>query len=121
MADLALSGSSSDRPGNGGLGLAAVERLEDLDGIDADCARNAQKFDDVDAALAALVFRDEGLRLFQAFRQLMLGQLGALARLDHQLAKSDLLGGMDGFADAARASSHQRGRIIRSSDYPKKG
>src|SRR2546423_4781926 len=82
MADLARSGSSSDRPGNGGLELAAFQRLEDLDGIGADCPGNPQELDDVDAALAALVFRDEGLRLFQAFCQLMLGQLGVSARLD---------------------------------------
>jgi hypothetical protein len=32
-----------------------------------------------------------------------------------------LFRGMDGFVEFARASGHRRGRLIRSSDYPKRG
>ena len=47
-----------------------------------------QKFDDVDAALAALVLGDERLRLLQAPSNLMLGKARLLARLGHQIAKA---------------------------------
>ena len=80
---------------------------------------DSQEFDDIDAALAALVLGDEGLRLFQPFGQVMLGETRLFARFDHQLAKGGLLGGVDGFAYAARARSHRPGRLIPSSDYPK--
>jgi hypothetical protein len=32
-----------------------------------------------------------------------------------------LFRGMDGFVEFARASGHRRGRLIRTSDYPKTG
>jgi hypothetical protein len=51
----------------------------------------------------------------------MLGQLCRFARPDHELAKSGLVGRMDGFAYTAGARCHQPGKLIPSSDYPKKG
>jgi hypothetical protein len=82
---------------------------------------NLDKFHDVDPPFAAFIFGDEGLRSTKALGELVLRQAGGFARPDHQLAESDLSCGMDRFAEFARAGSHRRRRLIRTSDYPKKG
>src|ERR1700694_4694038 len=51
----------------------------------------------------------------------MLGQARALSRPNHKLGKGALALRMDRFVEFARAGSHRRGRVIRSSEYPKKG
>jgi len=50
-----------------------------------------------------------------------MGQPGGLACAGHQLAKSGLVARMDGFIDTAAGWCHQPGKLIPSSDYPKKG
>jgi len=121
MAHFAGVGSSSDRPGSWGLFDTVPQRPQYLDRVGPDRPHDPQEFDDVDPALATFVFGHERLGLFQAFGEVMLGEAGTLAGSDHQLAKGCLLGGMDGFADVARAGGHRRGRVIRSPDYPKRG
>jgi hypothetical protein len=79
------------------------------------------EFHNIEPALATLVFGYKGLRFFQAKGEGLLGQSGGLARPNHKLAKSGLVGRMDRFADTAGARCHQPGKLIPSSDYPKKG
>ena len=61
------------------------------------------------------------MRFVESFGQFLLGQAGRSAGLHHQFAEGGLPCGMNGFVEFARAGSHWRGRLIRSSDYPKKG
>jgi hypothetical protein len=84
-------------------------------------AGDNNEFHDIEPALAALVFGYKGLRFVQPPGEGLLGQPCGLARTDHKLAKSGLVGRMDGFADATGARCHQPGKLIPSSDYPKKG
>src|SRR6266567_3358313 len=123
---LATPGKSSERAttdhasaGSRGLRLRMLQRPQNLYWVRPNRLGDRQEFDDIDAALAALVLGDEGLRPFQPFGQVMLGETRLFARLYHQLAKGGLLGGVDGFTYAARARSHRPGRLIPSSDYPK--
>jgi len=62
----------------------------------------------------------KGLRLLQTDSERMLGQPCRFARPDHELAKSGLVGRMDGFIPRV-PDVHQPGKLIPSSDYPKKG
>jgi hypothetical protein len=94
---------------------------QNADRVGPDRPYNRQKFNNIEPAFAAFILGDEGLGLFQPFGEVMLGQPGRLASLDHQLAKGRLVQGMDGFADTACVRSHARGKMIRSSDYPKIG
>jgi hypothetical protein len=71
------------------------EALEQPNRVGAESAGNRQKFNDVKAPLASLVFRDKRLRSFEPLGDLLLGKAGAFARFDHQPAKSRLLGSMD--------------------------
>jgi hypothetical protein len=64
---------------------------------------------------------NEGLMHPKPSGELLLGEASSIARLDQQLAKSCLAKRMDGFSDSARARGHRRGRLIRTSDYPKTG
>jgi hypothetical protein len=82
---------------------------------------NLDEFDDVDTPFAAFVFGDKRLRSMKALGELVLCQAGSLARRDHQIAKGSLSYGMDRFVEFSRTCSHRRGRLIRSSDYPKRG
>jgi hypothetical protein len=79
------------------------------------------KFHDIEPAFAALVFGNKGLRLLQAQGEGVLGEPGSLACSNHKLAKGGLVRRMDGFIDTAGARCHQPGKLIPSSDYPKKG
>jgi hypothetical protein len=123
MALFARSGSSSDRAAGrrGPLGGATHERLQEADRIRPDRPGDGQKFKDIDATLATLVFGDEGLVHTELFGELLLREAGSSTRLDQQLAKSSLARRMDGLSDSARAGGHRRGRLIRTSDYPKTG
>ena len=78
-------------------------------------------FHNIDPAFPTLLFGDKRLRFFQTDSERMLGQPCRFARPDHELAKSGLVGRMDGFANTAGARCHQPGKLIPSSDYPKKG
>jgi len=82
---------------------------------------DCNKFHDIEPAFATLVFGDKRLRFFQAQGEGVLGQPRRLAGSGHKLAKGGLVGRMDGFADTAAARCHQPGKLIPSSDYPKKG
>jgi hypothetical protein len=82
---------------------------------------DGNKFHDIEPAFAALVFGDKGLRFSQKPGERMLGEPGSLASPNHKLAKGGLIGSMDGFADTAGARCHQPGKLIPSSDYPKRG
>jgi hypothetical protein len=84
-------------------------------------AGDNNEFHDIEPTLAALVFGDKGLRFLQAKGEGLLGQPCGLARPDHKLAKSGLVGRMDRFADTEGSWCHQPGKLIPSSDYPKKG
>ena len=95
--------------------------LQQFIGVRFDGLTNLDKFHDVDTPFAAVVFGDKRLRPTKAFGELVLCQAGGFARPDHQLAEGSLPYGMDRFVEFARASSHRRRRLIRSSDYPKKG
>jgi hypothetical protein len=97
------------------------EGRHQLEWISAKGAGNGNKFHDIQPAFAALIFGDKRLRFFQAQGEGMLGEPGGLARLDHKLAKDGLVGRMDGFIDTAAARCHQPGKLIPSSDYPKRG
>ena len=57
----------------------------------------------------------------EALGELVLGQACVFSRFNHKIAESALAFRMDRFVEFARAGSHRRGRLIRSSDYPKKG
>ena len=100
---------------------ALNQSLQQFIGVRFNGLTNLDKFHDVDTPFAAFVFGDEGLRSTKALGELVLCQAGGFARPDHQLAESDLSCGMDRFAEFARAGSHRRGRLIRTSDYPKRG
>ena len=97
------------------------QALQKFRGIGSDSSADSHEFHDVDSPLTALIFGDEGLRSTKALGELMLRQVSSLARLDHQFAEDGLFRGMDGFVEFARASCHRRGRLIRTSDYPKTG
>src|ERR1700726_3190396 len=85
-----------------GSALATAQKhRHQLEWVRAEGAGDRDEFHDVEPALAALVFGDKGLRFFQATGEGVLGQPGGLARPDHQLAKSGLVGRMNGFADTA--------------------
>jgi hypothetical protein len=92
-----------------------------LERVSAKSASDADKFHDVEPAFASFVFGNKRLRLLQTKGQGVLGQAGGLARANHKLAESGLIGRMDGFADTAGAGGHQPHKLIPSSDYPKKG
>jgi hypothetical protein len=97
------------------------QRLQEADRVSPDRPGDGQKLKDIDATLATLVFSNEGLMHPEPFGELLLGEASLTARLDQQLAKGSLAMRMDGFADSARARSHRRGRLIRTSDYPETG
>jgi hypothetical protein len=89
--------------------------------IRAKGTRDCNKFHDIEPPFAALVFGHKGLRLFEKPGKGVLGKPGGLASPDHELAKGGLIGSVDGFADTAGAKCHQPGKLIPSSDYPKRG
>jgi hypothetical protein len=91
------------------------------DRIRANGTGDCNKFDDIEPPFAALVFGHKGLRLFKKPGESVLDEPGGLASPDHELAKGGLVGSMDGFADTAGARCHQPGKLIPSSDYPKRG
>jgi hypothetical protein len=102
--------------------LAAFqEGRHQLERVRSKGAGDRDEFHDIEPPLATFVLRDKGLGLLQAKRESLLGQPGGLACPDHQLAKGGLVGRMDGFADTASARCHQPGKLIPSSDYPKRG
>jgi hypothetical protein len=82
---------------------------------------DCNKFNDIEPTFAPLVFGHKGLRLFQKPGEGVLGEPGGLASPNHEFAKGGLIGSMDGFADTAGARCHQPGKLIPSSDYPKRG
>jgi hypothetical protein len=98
-----------------------LKRPQDANRGGPDCPRNGQELHDVDPSLAALVLGDKRLVFLEPLGEVMLRQIRSDAGFDHQLAKRLLAGRMDGFAYTARARCHRRGRLIRSSDYPKMG
>jgi hypothetical protein len=87
--------------------------------IRANNPHDRDEFHNVDAALTALVFGHERLRLAQALCDVMLGEACLLASRYHELAKGILPGRVDGFVYAARARGHRRSKLILASDYPK--
>ena len=88
--------------GTWGFALAAAQKdRHQLERIRAQGAGDRDEFHDIEPALAAFIFGDKGLRSFQTTGEGVLGQPGGLARPDHQLAKSGLVGRMNGFADTA--------------------
>jgi len=103
------------------LGHPAERRLQEPHRVGADRLADGEEFEDIDATFAALVLGDEGLVFAEPFGELLLGETGAVTRPNQQLAKSGLPWRMYGFSDAARAMSHRRSRLIRTSDYPKTG
>lgn len=80
-----------------------MQRPEYPDWVGADRLRDGQELNDIDPSLAAFVFGNERLGLFQTPCEVVLGQTGGLASLDHQLAKGQMARRVDRFADAARA------------------
>jgi hypothetical protein len=92
-----------------------------LERIRAEGTGDCNKFHHVEPSFTALVFGDKGLGFFQESGKGVLSQPSGLARPNHKLAESRLVGRMDGFADTAGARCHQPGKLIPSSDYPKKG
>jgi hypothetical protein len=78
-----------------------------------------KKLDHIKPPLSPLVFGDEGLWPTQGARHLLLGQSGPLASRDQQFPEMQVLGGVDGFAHAARQESRERDKLIPVSDYPK--
>jgi hypothetical protein len=105
-----------------GFALAAAQKVRhQLERIRAQGAGDRDEFDDIKPALTTFIFGDKRLRLFQAKGEGVLGQPSGLARPNHKLAKGRLVRRMDGFADTAGARCHQPGKLIPSSDYPKKG
>jgi hypothetical protein len=95
--------------------------LQQFIGVCFEGLTDIDKFHDVDTPFAAFVFGNEGLRSMKALGELVLCQAGSLARPDHQIAKGSLSYGMDRFVEFSRTCSHRRERLIRSSDYPKRG
>jgi hypothetical protein len=71
------------------------EHLQEPNRIDPDRPRNLQEFNDIDAALATLVFGHEGLMLAEPFGQLLLCKPRTVACLYHQLPEGGLLRRMD--------------------------
>jgi|ERR1700730_3995755 hypothetical protein len=85
-----------------GFALAAAQKhRHQLEWIRAKGASDGDEFHDIKPAFATFIFSDKGLRFFQATGEGVLGQPGGLPRPDHQLAKSGLVGRMNGFADTA--------------------
>lgn len=72
-----------------------VARYE-FGGMDGENLRQFEKFGEIQAAFAALVFGNVALRFAEALRHLGLGQLGLFARLDEQFAKPVVLMAMQG-------------------------
>ena len=91
------------------------------EGIRAKGAGDGNKFNDIEPAFAALVFGHKGLRFSQKPGEVVLGKSGGLASPNHEFAKGGLVGSVDGFIDTAGARCHQPGKLIPSSDYPKRG
>src|SRR5260370_26635970 len=83
------------------LGATAQKGRHQVERIRAQRTGNRDEFHDIETTLAPFVFRDKGLGLLQTKRESLLGQPGGLACPDHQLAKSGLVGRMDGFADSS--------------------
>lgn len=83
---------------------------------------NQKKLHHVEAPLAILVFRDEGLRPFQPVGQILLGQARRLPRCNKALEKDLIPTGMDRFSHAcARRWTEAQAELILFSDYPKLG
>jgi hypothetical protein len=104
-----------------GLDGPTHKHLQEPDRIRPDCPGDGQKFKDIDATFATLVFGNEGLMHTEPSCELLLRETGSTACLDQQLAKDGLARRMDRLSDSARARGHRRGRLIRTSDYPKTG
>jgi hypothetical protein len=92
---------------------------QEPDRIRANNPHDRDEFHDVKAALPALVFGHERLRLAQALCDVMLGEACLLAGRNHEFAKGILPRRVDGFVYAARARCHRRSKLIPASDYPK--
>src|SRR6202011_4112367 len=103
------------------LSRALNQDLQQFIGVRFDGLTNLDKFHDVDTPFAAFIFGDKRLRPTKTPGELVLCQAGGFARPDHQLAESGLSCRMDRFVEFARTRGHRRGRLIRSSDYPKIG
>jgi hypothetical protein len=96
VAKIASIGSRCDRtnPNSGkrlfrgraprfGWRLSGHKIAQQLDGIGPNGPHDSNELDDINPALAALVFGDKGLRTLQAAREFMLGQAGLLAGSHH--------------------------------------
>jgi hypothetical protein len=81
--------------------------------ISADCPCDRHEFNHIKPALAAFVFGNERLGLFKPTGEVLLRETRGFAGFDHKFAENPLCRGMNRFSDAARARSHQRGKLIR--------
>jgi hypothetical protein len=89
--------------------------------IGAEGPSDRDEFHDIEPAHATLIFGDKRLWPLQSEGKGLLGHPRSLAGPNHEPAEGCLVGRMDGFADACGARCHQQGKLIPSSDYPKKG
>jgi hypothetical protein len=84
------------------------QRPDNLDRVSANRARDRYEFDNVETPLTAFILCNKGLGPFQSLGELLLGELGALSRSDHQLAKGEMSRRTQRLSDIARARSHAR-------------
>ena len=80
---------------------------QDRDRIRAESVGDFKKFKDIDPALAALVFGDEGLRPLQTPSDGVLGQAGLVSRRNKDVAQGPMFGRMQGFRETARLFGHK--------------
>jgi hypothetical protein len=100
--------------------MGAPKRPHDPDRIDANSIADCQEFHDIEAPLAALVFRDVRLRPAEPSSDFCLGEVGFTARLHQQGAKRPMSGRTQRFRRLLSAS-HAARSVFPLREYPKIG
>jgi hypothetical protein len=80
--------------------VARDEVPEQLDWISIQGPGYGDKFDKVNASFATFVFRDEGLRLSECFRQLLLADARGMSHCDKQRNEPSIFWGFEGLLHA---------------------
>lgn len=101
--------------------LFGQKLLEQPDRVGVHGPGDGDKFHEIDAALAALVFGDKGLRLAELFRQPMLTDAGFLSHCDKKGDQPSIICGFEGLFHGRRTEESAAGNLIPEMDYPKNG
>jgi hypothetical protein len=88
--------------------------------IDTQGPRDSNELDDIETAVARLIFGNKGLRLADPVGEILLAEASRLASFPKEGAELFLTLGMDGFSHALVAEAVERmGRSMQNSDIPK--